>query len=89
MLSRKQLSRELRAEVPSLLKQLRLRRGVSQEELAFAVDMTQASISNYENGRCEIPLSTLVSISEFLEAPLDELLPCGVLMRFARRHSTG
>jgi transcriptional regulator with XRE-family HTH domain len=75
MLSRKQISLELRFELSTLLKQLRQQRGVSQEELAFAVEMTQPSISNYESGRCEIPLSVLISICGFLGVSLDELVP--------------
>ena len=83
MLSRRQISRELRFEVSIRVKQLRQRRGVSQEELAFAIEMTQASISNYENGRCEIPLSVLIAIRDFLGVSLDELLPNGLATQLA------
>ncbi len=72
---RQRISHELRAEVGARLRLLREERHISQEEIAFAAEVTQASISNYENGRNEIPLSVLLSICDFLAVPLSELLP--------------
>jgi len=72
---RQRISHELRAEVGARLRFLREERHISQEEIAFAGDVTQASISNYENGRNEIPLSVLLSVCDFLSVPLTEMLP--------------
>ena len=80
MLSRRTISRDLRFEVSIRLKRIRQRREISQEELAFAVEMSQASISNYENGRCEMPLSVLISVCDFLGVPVGDLLPAGLPM---------
>ena len=72
---RQRISHELRAEVGARLRLLREERHISQEEIAFAAEVTQASISNYENGRNEIPLSVLLSVCDFLGVPLSEMLP--------------
>jgi len=72
---RQRISHELRAEVGARLRLLREERHISQEEIAFAAEVTQASISNYENGRNEIPLSVLLSVCDFLSVPLSEMLP--------------
>ncbi len=72
---RQRISHELRAEVGARLRLLREERRISQEEIAFAAEVTQASISNYENGRNEIPLSVLLSVCDFLGVPLSEMLP--------------
>ena len=72
---RQRISHELRAEVGARLRLIREERRISQEEIAFAAEVTQASISNYENGRNEIPLSVLLSVCDFLSVPLAEMLP--------------
>lgn len=72
---RQRISHELRAEVGARLRRLREERHISQEEIAFAAEVTQASISNYENGRNEIPLSVLLSVCDFLGVSLYEMLP--------------
>lgn len=70
---RSALSRELRLQVGPRLRELRLRHRESQEAVAWAADVTQGSISNYENGRNEVPLSVLISICEYFNTPLNEL----------------
>jgi len=45
---------------------------LSQGDLASAVEVTQGSISNYENGRTEVPLSVLLMMCEQLRIqPMD------------------
>lgn len=68
---RKALSRELRLQMGPRLRELRIRHRESQEAVAWAADVTQGSISNYENGRNEVPLSVLISICEYFNTPLD------------------
>ena len=82
---RQRISHELRAEVGARLRLLREERHISQEEIAFAAEVTQASISNYENGRNEIPLSVLLSVCDFLGVPLSEMLPMANLDRKSTR----
>lgn len=87
---RQRISHELRAEVGARLRLLREERHISQEEIAFAAEVTQASISNYENGRNEIPLSVLLSVCDFLSVPLSEMLPMVNLYGAAREvHAVG
>lgn len=76
MISRRRtLSRELRMYVGTRLRELRMQHNESQEAVAWAADVTQGSISNYENGRNEIPLSVLISICEYFNTPLSEVFP--------------
>lgn len=75
MAFRQRISHELRAEVGPRLRVLRESRGISQAEIAFAAEVTQASISNYENGRNEMPLSVLLAVCDYLAVPLAEMLP--------------
>ena len=74
-MGRKSISHQLRLGIADKLKYYRENNGISQEELAFAVDITQASISNYENGRSETPLSVLLAVADFFEISLLALLP--------------
>lgn len=57
---------------------------LSQGDLASAVEVTQGSISNYENGRTEVPLSVLLVMCEQLRIqPMDViamLTPFGLSM---------
>jgi transcriptional regulator with XRE-family HTH domain len=52
----------------------RLRRHVSQAGLAQAAGINQASISNYEAGKRELRVSTLIRIADALNVRIDELL---------------
>lgn len=56
------------------LKLLRLRRDLSQEEMAGKLDVTRSSLSGYENGTAEPNFTTLVRISNFFKVSLDKLL---------------
>ena len=53
----------------------RLRRNISQEELAAATGMTRTSITNLEAGRQRIPLHTLIHIARILSVNYLHLLP--------------
>ncbi len=72
---RRVLSGELRVTLGRRLRELRVRHRESQEAVAWAADVTQGSISNYEAGRNEIPLSVLMSICEYFHTPLSEIFP--------------
>jgi transcriptional regulator with XRE-family HTH domain len=47
----------------------------SQQEVARSVGITQASLSNYETGKRELPLSTALKLAHVLDVPLHVLLP--------------
>ena len=55
------------------IRELRRRSGISQEKLAAALNLTQASISLYETGG-NIPTDMLVAIAEYFRVSVDYLL---------------
>jgi len=56
------------------LKQLRLSAGYSQVELANAVKMTKAAISNLENSRKNPSLETVIALADFFNVTTDYIL---------------
>lgn len=56
------------------LKELRIKRRMSQLALATALDTTQNSISRYETGEREADYKTLVAIADFFNVSIDYLL---------------
>jgi len=51
-----------RSDVGRALREQRLGRQLTQAEVAWTVGITQAALSNYENGKRDIPIPTLISI---------------------------
>ena len=66
--------RAMRAEVGQRIREWRLRREMSQAEVARIAGITQASLSNYENGKRDMPLSTLLGVAGALNVSLGDLL---------------
>lgn len=58
---------------PEKLKSLRREKNISQKILAAKLDFSYTTISNYENGRNEPSISTLIRIADILDVSLDEL----------------
>ncbi|MBP7261969.1 MAG: helix-turn-helix transcriptional regulator [Bacteroidia bacterium] len=56
------------------LKQIRISRNQSQEELAFRCNFSKNQIGNIERGEVNPTLSTLLQLSEQLEVSPEELL---------------
>ena len=56
------------------LKEIRLARGMTQEQLADKVGIERTSITNYELGTREPSLDTLRKLAEALDCTLDELI---------------
>lgn len=54
--------------------QLRLKKGWSQKNLANALGTTQAQISKLENGLGNPQLSTMISLSDALEARIEDIV---------------
>lgn len=53
------------------IRKLRIQRGISQIELARAIDVSQTHMSNIENGNTGISLWTAVKISRALKCSID------------------
>ena len=56
------------------LKIARMRKGLTQEELAEKIGMAKITISAYEIGRSKPSLDVLIKLSDVLEVSIDELL---------------
>lgn len=56
------------------LKQLRLGKGISQQQLADIIGTTQQSVNKYENHSTEPDLDTLVKLAEYFETSVDYLI---------------
>lgn len=56
------------------IKEIRKRKGYSQERLSEEMDVTVAYISRVERGKAEINLKRLTQISWILGTPLEELI---------------
>lgn len=56
------------------LKELRIQKGLSQQDLGDAIGVTKVSICGYENGTRLPNLEKLVSLAEELETTTDYLL---------------
>ena len=58
---------------PNRIYELRRSRGISQEKLAEELNVTQASVSLYENGS-NIPSDILIALSEYFDVSIEYLL---------------
>ena len=56
------------------IKLLRKRRGRTQEDLAFSLNMKRPTLSGYENGVAQPGLDTLVAFSRFFNVSIDTLV---------------
>lgn len=56
------------------LRAARKRKGLTQESVARAVDVTTNTVARAERGLAEPRLSTLAKIADLLEVPLAELV---------------
>ena len=56
------------------LKNIRLKRGLTQRQLSQKSGITEAIISKYENGRKGISVPNLIRLSDALKIPVCEIL---------------
>lgn len=61
-------------EIGQNIRQVRLDRGMSQTDLALAVDTNKNAVSRWESGDRVIRLDSLIGIADALEVPVNELL---------------
>lgn len=62
------------SDFPQILKTLRQSRKVTQSKLAEALGYGCTSIANYESGRNEPDIDTLLKIANFFDVPVCSLL---------------
>lgn len=63
-----------RIEVGTRIRELRKIRGRSQADISNHMGITQASLSNYETGKRDLPLSTAVKLAAELDVPFGDML---------------
>lgn len=63
------------------LKDLRVKRGISQEDLARSLNLTKSSICCYEKGLRVPALETLINLADYFEVSVDYLLGRDVLVK--------
>ncbi len=56
------------------LKKARMDKGITQTELANLLEITQQGYANYENGRREPDIKTLIRLANFFDVSLDYLI---------------
>ncbi|MBR3804881.1 MAG: helix-turn-helix transcriptional regulator [Clostridia bacterium] len=56
------------------LKELRLEKKISQQELGLVVNMSKMAISHWESGHSEPSISQLIILSEFFDVTVDYLI---------------
>lgn len=56
------------------LKKLRKERGITQLQLALALNLNQNAISRYENGTREADYRTLILLADYFKVSIDYLL---------------
>lgn len=65
----------LHHQIGAALRQARLARGVTQDDLARLLAVDRVTISRYERGTRPLPLAALLQIATYLEQPASALLP--------------
>ena len=56
------------------MKKIRLKKGMSQGDICRALDLDRAYISNVENGKQNLTISTMEKIAKALGVKVDQLL---------------
>ncbi|MBR3667908.1 MAG: helix-turn-helix transcriptional regulator [Ruminococcus sp.] len=56
------------------LKELRKKKGLSQQRLAMELNVNQNTISRYESGEREADYKTLIMIADYFDVSIDYLL---------------
>ena len=71
----KQLGKPISEIISPRLRPLRKQKNLTQEELGEMIGVAKARVSDYEAGKTEPPLKTLIKIADALDVSLDWL--CG------------
>ncbi|PIT89217.1 MAG: DNA-binding protein [Candidatus Levybacteria bacterium CG10_big_fil_rev_8_21_14_0_10_36_7] len=56
------------------MKRIRLEKGMSQGDICRALDLDRAYISNVENGKQNLTISTMEKVAKALDVSIDQLL---------------
>ena len=75
-------------DLGSMLKSIRLQRGLTQKELAARVNKSVSAISSYETNAQLPPLDVLVSIAQTLHVSIDSLVGLGSFHTYSAQNLT-
>lgn len=67
---------ELLFKIGQSVRYLRLKKGISQEELAFRANLNMNSISTLERGINNVKIKTLYNIASALDVNIEDILNC-------------
>ncbi|MBQ8168254.1 helix-turn-helix transcriptional regulator [bacterium] len=67
---------DLLFKIGQSVRYIRLKKNISQEELAFRASLNMNSISTLERGLNNVKIKTLYKIAEALEVDVNEILNC-------------
>ncbi|MDO4565217.1 MAG: helix-turn-helix transcriptional regulator [Clostridia bacterium] len=56
------------------LRELRIQKGLTQQRIALELNMSQNSVSRYENGERQADYATLIQIADYFNVSVDYLL---------------
>jgi transcriptional regulator with XRE-family HTH domain len=73
-MSNREMIKIRRAAIGERLRAIRKIRGRSQFDVSSKAGITQASLSNYETGKRELPLSTAINLAAELDIPFGDML---------------
>lgn len=71
------MSEQLKRNIGQRIRASRLHRGLTQAELAEAIDKAFETVSNIERGKAAPSFTTLSAVSEVLDVPLRDLFDFG------------
>ncbi len=66
--------RELYKRVAERIKQLRMEKGITQQQMAVMLDYEKSNMPRLESGKVNIRLNTIYKISRALKISMSELL---------------
>ena len=69
------------------LQELRLRKGLTQEELSKALFVSRTAVSKWESGRGYPSIDSLKEISKFFSVSIDDLLSGEKLLSIAEKEN--
>ncbi|PZF72583.1 helix-turn-helix domain-containing protein [Taibaiella soli] len=67
--------KKLLKKIAQRIKEIRLSKGITQQELAAAIDYEKSNMSRMESGTVNLRIATLYKVAEALEVPVSDLLP--------------
>jgi len=72
--NKERMRNEFLIEVGNTIKNNRNKKKISQEKLAIYLEVDRSSISKYENGRMDMPVSNLPLISHYCDFPISDFV---------------